>query len=92
MSEIPSVNYLIKIDPLPTGTFINSNFFHLIYADRISIIDMRENIEIAYSKRYMAYKGFWGQFTDIPGKFSPVIGEDSVMYFSNSVLFGYLRY
>lgn len=88
--DIPSVNYVVKIDPLPSGPFVNSKLYDLIYADRLSIYDTNKKKEIAFSKRYMGYRGLIP--SDDPSEFSDKIGYPSAMLFPRRVIVRYWLY
>lgn len=56
-ADLPDMNYRVELNFLPRSLLVN-NEHKIIHADRISIVDMKKNKEIAYSTRYMAYGGF----------------------------------
>ncbi|MBU2430224.1 MAG: hypothetical protein KKH99_05980, partial [Proteobacteria bacterium] len=56
-ADLPEMHYRVELNFLPKSLLVN-NKHKIIHADRISIIDVKKNKEIAYSTRYMAYGGF----------------------------------
>lgn len=84
-NDLPPMNYRVVFNPLPQGAIPRK----LLHADRISIIDVKNDKEIAYSRRYLAYAGFISQISGEQPKFDYKLGDVRAYEFDDKVLFGY---
>lgn len=83
--SLPPVRYRVEFNPLPLGTIPGK----LLHADRIGIVDVQQNREIAYSRRYLAYAGFMSQISGEQPKFDYKLGDMRAYEFDDRVLFEY---
>lgn len=88
--DLPPMHYRIEFNLLPKSLVIN-NDYDMLHADRISIIDVKNNKEIAYSQRYMAHAGFISKFSGQQPKFDYKLGDFWSYRFDDNVLFQYAK-
>lgn len=85
-SKLPDMNYTVIFKPIES---LLSPLHDLIHADKITIVDNRQNKVIAFSKRYLAYAGFISKFSGKQPMFDHRVGDLWAYEFDNKVLFNY---
>ncbi len=83
--NLPPVHYLVRFDPLP----LPWPLLDWLHGDRISIIDVQADKEIAFSRRYMAYAGLVSRISGEVPKFDYKLGDIRAYEFDDKVLFRY---
>ncbi len=89
-SDLPPIRYHVEFYLLPKSFLLN-NQNKILHADRISIVDMESEKEIAFSERYLAYAGLISRISGEQPKFDYKLGDEQAFYFDDKVLFRYKK-
>lgn len=87
-SDLPPIRYRVEFNLLPKSFLINKQN-KILHADRISIVDTKNEKVIAFSERYLAYSGLISRISDEQPRFDYKLGDKYPYELDDKVLFSF---